>query len=45
MMGNEKVWQSMCMNSGTIFLTICKGRYFKNYGMCWKKKIHWVWLL
>jgi len=22
MMGNEKVWQSMCMNSGTIYYPI-----------------------
>jgi len=38
MMGKEKVWQSMCMNSGNIITIVTsqpfgRGRYFKNYGM------------
>jgi len=31
--GHEKVWQSMCMNSGTIPQPFGRGRYFKNNGM------------
>jgi len=39
------------MNSGTFYYHLVtsqpfgRGWYLKNYGMCWKKKIHWVWLL